>query len=479
MARPIIAIDVGHNVKMDVGASGTVDGITAKEDEIVMAVGKDLQSICQAAGMRTVWCLPESAVSAKDSLRQRVMASNKAGATIFLSLHCNVFKPTDSPMGVEAYALSIPARALAEEIVNRLSAFGWKNRGVKRRPFYALRNTSAVAVLVEICFLDSAFDRAILAKVAPAEIAQAIYEAVLEGAEPPDDTPPDDAPPDIVTVEESILAQPGSTSGVDGLDSQVIQRMGLDSLAKVFEPNFTAGDDCIPYFQPHVAASLSKILRANSRRRMTCTSAFRSVVRQCVLYECFRRRIGGITLAATPGSNAPHSQAIAIDIQEWENWKPILEDEGWDWQGSAKRRHFDLHSKIPDLPSRSIKAFQELWNENNPDKLVVDGIWGEKTRQAMLRSPAEGWREQPQVAFRRSLKMGASGLDVVRVWQRLRELKYYEGAIEHNRFEQPLRDALIEFQRMVGLPADGIAGRSTLAALFPGKSEFEQLIKGA
>jgi N-acetylmuramoyl-L-alanine amidase len=386
VTNPVIAIDVGHNCPPDTGASATVEGKTLTEDSIVLAVGRELQQIATSNGIETVWCLPITAISVTDSLRQRVRISNDAGATIYIALHCNVFNPTDQPMGTEVFAGSSSGRILAQKIADNLAKLGWKNRGVKDGSgLYVIKNTDAVAVLVEICFLDSSVDRSILKKYSYRDIAMSIFNSI--GV-----VNPNPATDKLTTVLEAILANPGSTSGVDGLDDQIVQRMGLQSLVKVSAPNFITGENCIPYFQPHVSASLKKILASNPKLKMTCNSAYRSCVRQCVLYECYQRGIGRITLAAKPGENAPHSQAIAVDIEEWTDWKPIFQSDDWHWQGSSDPMHFDLYSQIPDLPSRSIKVFQELYNENNSKKISVDGVWGQETRYAMLRSPSGGWK---------------------------------------------------------------------------------------
>jgi lysozyme family protein len=52
--------------------------------------------------------------------------------------------------------------------------------------------------------------------------------------------------------------------------------------------------------------------------------------------------------------------------------------------------HFDLDIDS-DVPHRAIKAFQELANQYQKADLVVDGIWGERTKQAMMSAPASGW----------------------------------------------------------------------------------------
>jgi N-acetylmuramoyl-L-alanine amidase len=279
-------------------------------------------------------------------------------------------------------------------------------------------------------------------------------------------------PTRLRTVLDTILQDCGSTSGVDKLSDQVIGKMGNDfSIVKLTAPNFKAGENCDPYFQPAAANSLTKILKSRPQLNLECNSAYRTCVRQCVLYEGYKRNLGYIKLAARTGQG-DHEGGVAIDINNWQDWKPVMEREGWDWQGSTDPVHFN-YRRTGNTAQKAIAAFQELWNENNRSKpqLEVDGDFGGKTRTAMLESPANGWGK----IFNRSLYTGMEGIDVVILAQQLRKMGFLEGAIEHNRFEDQLTLAVCKFQDKQGMTIDGIAGRSTLLAIFPGpNSKFEE-----
>jgi N-acetylmuramoyl-L-alanine amidase len=469
-AVPKIAIDAGHGVNFDSGAEATSKGVLAREDVIALDIAKKLKDICNQNNVPTIWCRPDTASSESNSLQRRVDNSNQGGANLYISIHFNCADPTTGARGTEAFAISSAAKALAGDILTNLAKFGWKNRGVKTnldsgRPPYVISQTNAVAVLVEICFLDADVDRDILAKTSIDRIAQAIYDGIMKANQPVKTIPAiaKPAPSGYTTVLDVILNGEGSTSGVDGLSDQIIAQMGSKlAITKVSAPNFKPGENCDPYFQPAAAASLSKLLAAKPDREMICNSAYRTIARQVVLYESYRRGLGYINLAARPG-NGDHEGCVAIDIGNWQAWKSDLENADWNWQGSNDPVHFS-YTRNGNTAKASIAAFQELHNQNNPGNLLtVDGGYGENTRAAMLAAPGGGWLK----AFNRSLYAGMSGIDVVELAKKLRQLGFYTGPIDHNRFENSLTQAVLKFQQSRGMIADSIAGRGTLLALFP------------
>lgn len=179
---PIIAIDPGHNCSPDIGASYE----QYNENQIVLGVAQQLAKICQSKGIKTIDCLPKSAPSVLGSLQQRCAKSNAAGATIYVSIHCNMATPTTEARGCEVFAKSAAGKAIAANINQELSELGFKNRGVKEfldggSVPYVIRNTNAVSVLIEICFLDSTEDVKILNQKGLNKIAQAIFDGLTKG----------------------------------------------------------------------------------------------------------------------------------------------------------------------------------------------------------------------------------------------------------------------------------------------------------
>jgi len=72
-------------------------------------------------------------------------------------VHLNAFKPTDGPRGTEVYYLSEAktAKKVSKAIAR---AGGFRNRGGKLGSFAFLRRTEKPAILIEVCFVDSATD---------------------------------------------------------------------------------------------------------------------------------------------------------------------------------------------------------------------------------------------------------------------------------------------------------------------------------
>jgi murein L,D-transpeptidase YcbB/YkuD len=241
--------------------------------------------------------------------------------------------------------------------------------------------------------------------------------------------------------------------------------MGNKNLLKFTHPNFIATQTCDPYFQPHVHQELVRLFEANPNRRMQVNSAYRSCVRQAVLREFYSRGICSISMAARVG-HSNHEHGTAIDVENWQEWKPILTRAGWRWQGSKDPMHFELPSR-QQIAIASIRAFQEVYNELfSAQKILTDGVWGPNTLAALLRTPADGGISAKIPYFDRYLRLGDNGADVVRYAQQLRTAGFYPQKIEHNRFETPLRDATISYQKSRGLVGDGVVGPATIIELF-------------
>lgn len=151
-----IGIDIGHNLRCDVGAVGI-----RREDELNLLVGKALIKKFMAKGIKVVECLPSSASSHRDSLSKRCRAANYGKVDVFISIHHNA-----CPGGYGSECLCIKGgqqNALSERvskvILEEVCKLGFRNRGVKdRRDLYVINNTTMPAIIVECAFVDSAKD---------------------------------------------------------------------------------------------------------------------------------------------------------------------------------------------------------------------------------------------------------------------------------------------------------------------------------
>ena len=120
-----------------------------------------------------------------DSLYEVVSASNSSDADVFISIHCNACNGSANGTEVWHFYGSGAGEALASCIQNQIvDALGTTDRGVKgAKPgvngLYVLSNTDAVAVLVELAFIDHAGDAHLL-RSQQDEFARAIARGVTD-----------------------------------------------------------------------------------------------------------------------------------------------------------------------------------------------------------------------------------------------------------------------------------------------------------
>lgn len=185
-----------------------------------------------------------------------------------------------------------------------------------------------------------------------------------------------------------------STSGLAGLDRELIDgQPALVSFADI--PGIQLGPAVHPYLQRPAKRALERaIAQRGDSTPLIVNSAYRTIGQQLVLYQHSQSRRCGIAIAAPPGKSN-HQSGLALDIQNYAEWRPILESEGWHWFGYADRWHFDYVRGGRDIRPDSIRAFQELWNQHHPDDaLALDGALGPITLARLKRSPISGWNRE-------------------------------------------------------------------------------------
>ncbi len=178
-----IYIDQGHNPQNpNAGAEG--NGLT--EQTITYNVGQELATLLRQNPdfeVRLSRNDPSTVLGTSNStsLAARVNDANAWGADYFISIHTNASSNPDAS-GTEAFAYSSPSRAfsLGEDIVEGISAAtGLRNRGMKVRPgLYVLRRTAMPAVLVELGFITSPSDAALMNS-RPDLFARGIYNGIV------------------------------------------------------------------------------------------------------------------------------------------------------------------------------------------------------------------------------------------------------------------------------------------------------------
>ncbi len=192
------------------------------------------------------------------------------------------------------------------------------------------------------------------------------------------------------------MAQSCVTSSVAPLSQQIIDEMRCmdpNALAPVPDaPNLTLAPNVFAYLDTPARDALVKALASKPGYGMHVNSMFRTVAQQYLLYRWYQKGRCGIGLAAVPGSSN-HETGLALDIQETSSWRNLLGADGFDWFGSADPVHYDYHGPgASNLKGLDVKAFQRLWNRNNPNDVISeDGAFGPATKARLMQSPAKGF----------------------------------------------------------------------------------------
>ncbi|MFH7242598.1 MAG: peptidoglycan-binding protein [Spirulina sp.] len=264
---------------------------------------------------------------------------------------------------------------------------------------------------------------------------------------------------------------PGCSSAIaNGLSQQLIYQMNLISpniMVSFDDLNVQLDQAAFPFLQPAAKESLRKVI-ADRGQPLRITSAYRTIAQQLFLYNR-RNGIGGcgLTVVALPGKSN-HQSGIALDVPDYQVWRPVLERHGWKWFGGNDPWHFDyVGQPCIDIRATAVKAFQQLWNKNNPgDKIAEDGQWGGQTHSRLDQSPVSGFAIAPWDNNPRTLKLtrpSLQGSDVQKLQQAL--IKHGESITADGDFGPGTEAALKRVQEKMGLNADGVVGPDTLAKL--------------
>lgn len=168
-----ICVDMGHTPTSP-GARGYIDELT--EDR---AVGTRLIAELQRRGHTVLNTTPPDSVGYPAEINRRVNTANASGAGLFVSIHFNAGGGTGTE--VLYYSGDATGKAVAAAISENVSSvLGLRNRGAKPRTneIGVIRDTNMTAVLVEVCFVDSATDKAAYDKVSYAAIVNAIADGI-------------------------------------------------------------------------------------------------------------------------------------------------------------------------------------------------------------------------------------------------------------------------------------------------------------
>ncbi len=250
-----------------------------------------------------------------------------------------------------------------------------------------------------------------LSRLLPALALLAAPGCVLDATEPDAIEPAITLPPapervgeatSALTVQEAINAG-CSTATVKGISQQIIDQaecFAPGSYAKMpAEPNLTLNGVEFAYLQQPARDALVSALGSAPGTPLTVNSMLRTLPQQYVLYNWYLNGQCNIALAAKPGASN-HETGLAIDVNQYTAWKSALTAHGFTWFGNADKVHFDYTGAGAVVyKGNDIRAFQQLWNKNNPgDVIGEDGVYGPQTGARLAKSPAGGFAIGPNCA---------------------------------------------------------------------------------
>ena len=181
---PLVYLDPGHGGSAT-GTAGVVSNVAEKT--VNLAVGRLATNYLSARGVKVVLTRNGDTYL---TLQQRCDLANSAGATLFVSIHCNSFFNRTTGGTETFYQEKTPkyteaAKALATALQSRvLAALGLSNRGA--RTYYVgtlgvLNGTVMPAALVELGFMSNPTEDALLTSAAGQDkSARAIADAVCD-----------------------------------------------------------------------------------------------------------------------------------------------------------------------------------------------------------------------------------------------------------------------------------------------------------
>lgn len=204
-----------------------------------------------------------------------------------------------------------------------------------------------------------------------------------------------------------------STSVVLGLSKQIAEEVGCMSPGALVP--LTAGGNLVfssnavlPYM--HETAK-TDLLRVTQTKTVQVNSGFRTVAQQYLLYRWYQLGRCGISAAATPG-RSNHQSGRAVDLANYSSLISSMSSKGWSHNVPGDPVHFE-HLSSPDIRGKDVKAFQRLWNRNNPgDQISEDGAYGPQTEARLKQAPATGFAVGASCGTQAA---GATNVDVVMI----------------------------------------------------------------
>lgn len=176
----IYNIHAGHNPdgKIACGAVGLI-----KESTEARKVKNEVIRLLKSEGHTVYDCTVDDGTSQSNVLYKIVKKCNEHTVDLDVSIHFNAGANDKAGNGnttgteVLVYSSTSKSNITAKNICEKISALGFRNRGVKvRSDLYVLKNTKSPALLIECCFVDDADDVSLYNY---ETMAKAIVEGIL------------------------------------------------------------------------------------------------------------------------------------------------------------------------------------------------------------------------------------------------------------------------------------------------------------
>jgi N-acetylmuramoyl-L-alanine amidase len=282
-----IVISSGHG-KLVRGASDYIDEV----DEARRVVNR-VASYLNNVGVGVEVFHDDVSTTQDANLNRIVNFHNSKQRDLDVSVHFNAYETTSSPMGTEC--LYVTQDALAQKVATKISqASGLKNRGPKKRTdLFFLNNTERIAIMIEVCFVDSRAD---------VELYEENFDAIcaaIGGAISGVETPlPEPEPP--TTALFTVTGKVSSFGGPD--DEGVSPTEGLAFITRMDQ----APQLFLP-FQPRGTSGLARRLNPYVHY-IACRWDYDTTPKSMMLEQIaiVRAPKTGISLKAFPADWGPH-----------------------------------------------------------------------------------------------------------------------------------------------------------------------------